>query len=36
MKNKQDGYRWLDCEKCDAHIATITDNHAFRKKTAVL
>ena len=26
----------LDCEKCDARIATITNNNALREKTAVL
>lgn len=26
----------LDCEKCDAYIATKTNNHALREKTAKL
>lgn len=26
----------LDCEKCDARIATITDDNALREKTAAL
>ena len=26
----------LDCEKCDARIATITNDHALRAKTAAL
>ena len=26
----------LDCEKCDARIATITNDNALREKTAVL
>lgn len=26
----------LDCEKCDARIATITDDNALRQKTAAL
>ena len=27
-------YCGLDCEKCDAYIATITDDQALREKTA--
>ena len=30
------GYCGLDCEKCDAYIATIHDDHALREKTAKL
>ena len=30
------GYCRLDCEKCDAYIATVNDNQALRKKTAKL
>ena len=26
----------LDCEKCDARIATLTNDNALRKKTAAL
>ena len=26
----------LDCEKCDARIATITNDNALREKTAAL
>ena len=26
----------LDCEECDARIATITNNNALREKTAAL
>ncbi len=29
-------YCGLDCEKCDAYIATIHDDHALREKTAKL
>ena len=29
-------YCGLDCEKCDAYIATINDNQELRKKTAKL
>ena len=28
------GYCGLDCEKCDAYIATINDDQALREKTA--
>ena len=35
MKNRI-GYCGLDCEKCDAYIATITDNQSLREKTAAL
>lgn len=35
MKNRI-GYCGLDCEKCDAYIATITDNQVLREKTAAL
>lgn len=30
------GYCGLDCEKCDAHIATINDDQYLREKTAEL
>ena len=30
------GYCGLDCEKCDAYIATINDNQVLREKTAKL
>lgn len=30
------GYCGLDCEKCDAYIATINDDQALREKTARL
>ena len=30
------GYCGLDCEKCDAYIATIHDDQALREKTAEL
>ena len=30
------GYCGLDCEKCDAYIATIHDDQALREKTAKL
>ena len=30
------GYCGLDCEKCDAYIATINDDQALREKTATL
>ena len=38
MKNKNQliGCCGLDCEKCDARIATITNNNTLREKTAVL
>jgi len=36
MENKFIGCCGLDCEKCDARIATITDDDVLRKKTAVL
>ena len=29
-------YCGLDCEKCDARIATLTDDNALREKTAAL
>lgn len=29
-------YCGLDCEKCDAYLATINDNQDLRKKTAKL
>lgn len=35
MKNRI-GYCGLDCERCDAYIATITDDQALREKTAAL
>ena len=30
------GYCGLDCKKCDAYIATISDDRALREKTAKL
>ena len=30
------GYCGLDCEKCDAYIATVNDDNALREKTAKL
>ena len=30
------GYCGLDCEKCDAYIATVDDDQALREKTAKL
>ena len=30
------GYCGLDCEKCDAYLATIHDDQALREKTAKL
>ena len=30
------GYCGLDCEKCDAYLATINDDPALREKTAAL
>lgn len=30
------GYCGLDCEKCDAYLATLHDDHALREKTAKL
>ena len=33
MKNMI-GYCGLDCEKCDAYLATINDDQALREKTA--
>lgn len=35
MKNMI-GYCGLDCEKCDAYIATVNDDQALREKTAKL
>ena len=35
MKNMI-AYCGLDCEKCDAYIATVNDDQALRKKTAKL
>ena len=29
-------YCGLDCEKCDARIATLTNDNALREKTAAL
>ena len=34
--NKLNGCCGLDCEKCDARIATITNDSALREKTAEL
>lgn len=30
------GYCGLDCEKCDAYIATVNDDQILREKTAKL
>lgn len=30
------GFCGLDCEKCDAYIATVNDDQALREKTAKL
>ena len=30
------GYCGLDCEKCDAYIATVNDDQVLREKTAKL
>ncbi|MBR2743232.1 MAG: DUF3795 domain-containing protein [Clostridia bacterium] len=34
--NKMIAYCGLDCEKCDAYIATVNDDRALREKTAKL
>ena len=34
--NKMIGYCGLDCEQCDAYLATINDDQALREKTAKL
>lgn len=34
--NQRIGCCGLDCEKCDARIATITNDNALREKTAAL
>lgn len=34
--DKMIGYCGLDCNKCDAHIATINNDDALREKTAKL
>ena len=36
MKDVMIGYCGLDCEKCDAYLATINDDQALREKTAKL
>ena len=36
MMKKMIAYCGLDCEKCDAYIATINDDQKLRKKTAKL
>lgn len=36
MENKWIGCCGLDCEKCDARIATITNDDVLREKTAAL
>ena len=36
MKDTLIGCCGLDCETCDARIATITNDHALREKTAAL
>ena len=35
-KNQLIGCCGLDCEKCDARIATLTNDNALREKTAAL
>ena len=30
------GYCGMDCEKCDAYIATVNDDQALREKTCLL
>ena len=35
-KNKLIGYCGLNCETCDARIATLTNDNALREKTAAL
>ena len=35
-KNQLTGCCGLDCEKCDARIATLTNDNALREKTAAL
>ena len=34
--DKMIAYCGLDCEKCDAHIATVNNDDALREKTAKL
>ena len=34
--NKMIAYCGLDCEKCDAYLATVNDDQELRKKTAKL
>ena len=34
--NERIGFCGLDCEKCDAYIATVNDDQALREKTAKL
>ena len=34
--NEKSGFCGLDCEKCDAYIATVNDDEALREKTAKL
>ena len=36
MNNQLIGCCGLDCEKCDARIATVTNDNALREKTAAL
>jgi hypothetical protein len=36
MKRRMIAYCGLDCEKCDAYIATINNDDALREKTAKL
>lgn len=36
MKNPLIAYCGLDCEKCDARLATVHDDNALREKTATL
>ncbi len=34
--NKMIAFCGLDCEKCDAYLATVTNDNALREKTAKL
>ena len=34
--DKRSGYCGIDCSKCDAYIATITNDNELKKKTARL
>lgn len=33
MKNNMIGYCGLDCETCDAYLATVNDDQKLREKT---